>query len=81
MARKRYSDEHALRLLREIELSLVECLDVVSACRKTGVSDATCYNGCKKFGGMSKLQLAEKKALERENARLKRIVADLELES
>ncbi|CAI8356063.1 MAG: hypothetical protein CME93_05370 [Hyphomonadaceae bacterium] len=44
MARKRYSDEDVLRLLREIELSLAEGLDVVSACRKAGVSDATYYN-------------------------------------
>ncbi|NQY40010.1 MAG: hypothetical protein HRT80_07925 [Henriciella sp.] len=40
MARKRYSDEDVLRLLREIELSLAEGLDVESACRKAGVSDA-----------------------------------------
>ncbi|MEL6859889.1 MAG: transposase [Pseudomonadota bacterium] len=80
MARKRYSDEDVLRLLREIELSLTEGLDVVSACRKAGVSDATYYNWRKKFGGVSKPQLAEKKALEKENARLKRIVADLELD-
>lgn len=80
MARKRYSDEDVLRLLREIELSLAEGQDVVSACRKAGVSDATYYNWRKKFGGVSKSQLAEKKALEKENARLKRIVADLELD-
>ena len=80
MARKRYSDEDVLRLLREIELSLADVLDVVSACRKAGVSDATYYNWRKKFGGVSKSQLAEKKALEKENARLKRIVADLELD-
>ena len=80
MARKRYSDEDVLRLLREIELSLAEGLDVVSACRKAGDSDATYYNWRKKFGGVSKSQLAEKKALEKENARLKRIVADLELD-
>jgi putative transposase len=80
MARKRYSDEDVLRLLREIELSLAEGRDVVSACRKAGVSDATYYNWRKRFGGVSKSQLAEKKALEKENARLKRIVADLELD-
>ena len=80
MARKRHSDEDVLRLLREIELFLSEGLDVASACRKAGVSDATYYNWRKKFGGVSKSQLAEKKALEKENARLKRIVADLELD-
>ena len=76
MAQKRYSDEDVLRLLREIELPLTEDLDVVSACCKAGVSDATYYNWGKKFSVVSKSQLAEKK----ENARLKRIVADLELD-
>ena len=79
MARKRYSDEDVLRLLREIEVSLADGLDVVSACRKAGLSDATYYNWRKKFGGVGRTQLAAKKVLEKENARLKRIVADLEL--
>ena len=64
MARKRYSDEDVLRLLREIELSLADGLDVMGACRKAGVSDATYYNWRKKFGGVSKSQLAEKKGRE-----------------
>ena len=81
MARKRYSDEDVLRLLREIEPSLAEGLDVESACRKAGVSDATYYNWRKKFGGVSKSQLAEKKALEKESAQLKPIVVDLELDT
>ena len=44
MARKRYSDEGVLRLLREIELHLASGKDVVTACRTAGVSDATYYN-------------------------------------
>ncbi len=43
MARKRYSDEDVLRLLREIELSLAGGADVAFACRSAGVSDATYY--------------------------------------
>ena len=43
MARKRYSDEDVLRLLREIELSLASGSDVATACRSAGVSDATYY--------------------------------------
>ena len=41
MARKRYSDEDALKLLREIDVHLHDGLDVVSACRKAGISDKT----------------------------------------
>ena len=58
MARKRHSDEDILRLLREIELHLVSGSDVSTACRKAGVSDATYYNWCKKFGGMGRSQLS-----------------------
>ena len=39
MARKRYSDEDVLQLLREIDVHLHDGLDVVSACRKAGISD------------------------------------------
>ena len=80
MARKRYSDEDVLRLLREIELSLASGSDVASACRSAGVSDATYYTWRKRFGGMGKSQLAELKALQKENGRLKKIVATLELD-
>jgi putative transposase len=80
MARKRHSDEDILKLLREIELHLAGGGDVATACRSAGVSDATYYNWRKKFGGMGRSQLSEMKALEKENQRLKKIVADLELD-
>ena len=80
MARKRYSDEDALRLLREIDVHLHDGLDVVSACRKAGISDKTYYYWRKKFGGMGRPQLVEMRALQKENDRLKRIVADLQLD-
>lgn len=80
MARKRYSDEDVLNLLRQIELSLTSGNSVATACRTAGVSEATYYNWRKKYGGMGKSQLQELKGLEKENNRLKRIVADLELD-
>jgi len=80
MARKRHSDEDILKLLREIELNLASGNDVATACRSVGISDATYYNWRKRFGGMAKSQLSEKKALEKENQRLKKIVAELELD-
>ena len=51
-----------------------------TACRAVGISGATYYTWRKKFGGMGRPQLAELKTLQRENQRLKRIVADLELD-
>ena len=80
MARKRHSDEDCLRLLREIWVHLSGGSDVGTACRAVGISDVTCYTWRKKFGGMGQPQLAELKALQRENQRLKKIVADLELD-
>ena len=80
MARKRYSDEDALKVLREIDVHLHDGLDVVSSCRKAGISDKTYYHWRKKFGGMGRSQLSEMKSLQKENDRLKKIVAKLELD-
>jgi len=80
MARKRYSDEDILNLLRQIELSLASGSSIEPACRSAGISDATYYNWRKRYGGRGKSQLQERKGLEKENTRLKRIVADLELD-
>ena len=80
MARKRYSDEDILRVLREIELSLSSGSDVSTACRTAGVSDATYYTWRKRFGGMGRSEMANLKALQKENDRLKKIVAELELD-
>ena len=80
MARKRYSDEDVLKLLREIDVHLHDGLDVVSACRKAGISDKSYYYWRKKFGGLSRSQVSEIKSLKKENERLKKIVADLQLD-
>ena len=80
MAWKRHSDEDILKLLRVIELQLTNGSDVRTACRSVGVSDATYYSWRKRFGGMGKSQLSELRSLEKENARLKKIVAELELD-
>ena len=80
MARKRYSDEDALKVLREIDVHLHDGLDVVSSCSKAGISEKTYYHWRKKFGGMGRSQLSEMKSLQKENDRLKKIVAKLELD-
>ncbi len=80
MARKRYSDEYILRLLREVGLSLSSGSDVATACGTAGVSDATYYAWRKRFGGMGRSEMANLKALQKENDRRKKIVAELELD-
>ena len=80
MARKRYNDEDILRLLREIEVHLHGGMDVVSACRTAGISDKTYYGWRKRYGGMGRSELSEMKSLQKENDRLKKIAAELELD-
>ena len=81
MAQKRYSDEGILKLLRGIELKLANCSDVASACRGVGIRDAAYYNWRKRFGGLGWSQLSEMRSLEKENLRLKKIIAELELDN
>ena len=80
MARKRYSDEVASKVLREVYVNLHDGLDVVSSCRKGGISDKTYYYWRKKFGGMGRSQLSEMRALRKENERLKKILTELQLD-
>lgn len=80
MARKHFSAEDALKLLREIDVHLHDGLDVVSSCRKAGISDKTYYYWRKKFGGMGRPQLSEMRSLQKENERLKKILAELQLD-
>ncbi len=80
MARKRHSDEDCLKTLRHVDLDLANGLHVDKHCRSAGISVATYYTWSKKFGGLAWSQRSELKALEKENQRLKKIVADLELD-
>ena len=50
------------------------------ACRTAGISDKTYYGWRKRYGGMGRAKLSEFKALEKENQRLKKILAELELD-
>ena len=80
MIRKRFSEEDILGILRQIELDLAGGSAVEMAIRTAGISDATSYKWRKRYGGMGKSKLQEFKSLEKENERLKRIVAELELD-
>ena len=75
MARKRYGEDDILRLIREVEVHCSSGMDVGSACRAGGVSDKTYYGWRRKYGGMNRARLSEMKSLEKENQRLKKIVA------
>ncbi len=78
---KRYKAEEIVMKLREIELFINQGMDVVQACRQAGISDQSYYRWRKEYGGMKIDQAKRYKELEQENARLKRLVADLSLDN
>ena len=80
MARKRYGEDDISRLIHEVEVHCNSGMDVVSVCRAAGVSDKAYFGLRRKYGGMNRARLSEMKSLEKENQRLKKIVADLELD-
>ena len=81
MARKRRSVEKIIGTLREIEVWIGKGEKVPGACRKAGISEQTYYRWRKEYGGLRLDQAKHLKELERENLRLKKLVADLSLDN
>jgi len=81
MARKRYTAEDIIGHLRTIEIEKGKGLAIVDACRKLGITEQTYYRWKKEYGGLRVDQAKRLKSLEQENARLKRLVADLSLDN
>jgi len=81
MKRKRFKAEQIVVMLREAEIQMSKGLDVARACRNLGISEQTYYRWRKEYGGMKLDQAKRLKGLEKENARLKRIVADLTIDN
>jgi len=81
MARKRYSAEQIIRKLREAEVELAKGTKMPAVCKKLGVTANTYYRWRKEYGGLKVDQAKRLKDLERENARLKRLLADAHLDN
>lgn len=77
MKRKRFTEEQIIAVLKEHELGT----KTADLCRKHGISEATFYNWKSKFGGMDVSQAKRLKALETENGKLKRLLADAMLDN
>jgi len=75
MKKTRYSDEQIVRILREADKD-----SVAEVAKRHGVSEATIYAWRKKFGSMETDEVKRLKALEAENARLRKLLVDRELE-
>jgi len=81
MPRKRYTAEQIIRYLRQAEVLNSQHRSVSEICREIGISENTYYRWRKEYGGMGVDQARRLKELERENGRLKRVVADLTLDN
>ena len=80
MVRKSYTAEQVIHKLREVEIMLNQGATVGEASRKIGVTEQSYYRWRKEYGGMRIEQAKRLKDLEKENARLKKLVADISLD-
>lgn len=72
MKKSRFTEERIITILKEHQAGL----SATDLCRKYGISDATFYTWRKKYGGMELSQARRLKALEEENAKLKKLLAE-----
>ena len=80
MARKKHSPEQIVAILRQIEVEVANHKPIGQACREAGITEQTYYRWRKEYGGLKLNQAKRLKELERENAKLRRVVAELSLE-
>ena len=80
MSGKRYRPEEIISKLREAEVYLAEGVSVGEVIRRLGVTKITYYRWRREYGGMKVDQAKRLKDLEKENARLKQLLADAELD-
>jgi putative transposase len=77
---KRHSPEQIVRKLRQAEARLAAGTSIPEAARELGISEATFHRWRNQYGGMSSQEAKRLKELEKENARLKKLVAEKELD-
>jgi putative transposase len=80
MSRKRHTAEEIVNKLRQAEVELSKGSSVAAVCKLLGVTEQTYYRWRKEYGGLKTDQAKKLKELEKENARLKRLLADAELD-
>jgi len=78
--KKRHSTEQIVAKLRQADLELGQGLKVPEVCKQLGISEQTYYRWRQKYGGMDPEMAKQLKGLQKENARLKKLVADQALD-
>lgn len=81
MGRKNYTVEQIIVMLREVEILCGKGKTIGEAVRERGITEQTYYRWRKEYGGMNTSDAKKMKELEKENVRLKKLVADLSLDN
>ena len=81
MGRKRFQAEQIIPKLREAEVELSKGQTTAQVCKKLGICEQTYYRWRREYGGLRVVQAKRLKELERENARLKKLVAEQALDN
>ncbi len=80
MSRKRHTPEQIIPKLREAEVALAQGEKIAAICRRLGITEQTYYRWRKEYGGLKMDQAKRMKELEKENVRLKKLLAEAELD-
>lgn len=81
MARKHFTTEQIINMLREAEVHLSQGMPIAQVCKKLGISEQSYYRWRKEYGGLRTDQAKKLREVLKENARLKKVVADLALDN
>ena len=81
MARKQFTTEQIINMLREAEVHMSQGMPIAQVCKKLGISEQTYYRWRKEYGGLRTDQAKKLREVLKENARLKKVVADLALDN
>ena len=81
MVKKGYTPEQIINKLREAEIQINQGITIGEASRRLGVTEQTYYRWRKEYGGMRVEQAKRLKEVEKENTRLKKLVADISLDN
>lgn len=81
MKRKRYTSEQIVTHLRKVEAQTAQGSTIAEATKKLGITEQTYYRWKKQYGGMDRDHVKRLKELEQENARLKKLLAEKDLDN